>query len=105
MTEVYHRRRWNGDGSFAALSRPPALGPRVARPHRRHVRLCGEAEVTLLELTGAFATFGNQGRTVRPRAVERVLIPRAGEAAQAIDGPAGGPGEPTLGLGVSSSLF
>jgi hypothetical protein len=62
MTEVYHRRRWNGDGSFAA-------------------------------------------RPVRPRAVERVLIPRAGEAAQAIDGPAGGPGEPTLGLGVSSLLF
>ena len=38
----------------------------------------GEAEVTLLELTGAFAAFGNQGRPVRPRAVERVLLPVLG---------------------------
>jgi len=43
----------------------------------------GDAEIELIEYAGAFAAFGNAGRAVRPRAVRRVLAPRASTASAA----------------------
>jgi len=40
----------------------------------------GEAEVTLIELAAAFASFGNQGQPLRPYAIARVSLPRQGDA-------------------------
>lgn len=60
----------------------------------------GEAEVTLLQLTAAFAAFGNGGRTVAPRAVV---------SARAADGrdltPPAGHGQPIFTPAVAYQVF
>jgi penicillin-binding protein 1C len=46
----------------------------------------GEAEVRLLDLTGAYAAFGNGGRTVVPTAVKSVALPGRAAALRAARG-------------------
>jgi penicillin-binding protein 1C len=77
-----YREALAGSYNLAAIHTLARVGPRTLverlrdaavstldRPSYGVELAIGEAEVTLLELAGAFAAFGNAGRPVRPRAV------------------------------------